>query len=114
MKFSKKIRKNVAAEPESRKWLWLQIGVGVILTIAVAAIYIFDADEDRAGSQPKSDHAGHHGANSAGMLASMTSGSPIGVNTAPAPDPTPEGMVWVPGGTFWMGCDTCEMPDAAP
>jgi len=23
-------------------------------------------------------------------------------------------MVWVPGGTFWMGCDACEMPDAAP
>ncbi|MBO0800827.1 MAG: formylglycine-generating enzyme family protein [Blastocatellia bacterium] len=23
-------------------------------------------------------------------------------------------MVWVPGGTFWMGCDDCGMPDAAP
>jgi len=23
-------------------------------------------------------------------------------------------MVWVPGGTFWMGCDDCGMPDAQP
>ena len=23
-------------------------------------------------------------------------------------------MVWVPGGTFWMGCDNCGMPDALP
>jgi formylglycine-generating enzyme required for sulfatase activity len=23
-------------------------------------------------------------------------------------------MVWVPGGTFWMGCDGCGMPDALP
>jgi formylglycine-generating enzyme required for sulfatase activity len=26
----------------------------------------------------------------------------------------PEGMVWIPGGTFWMGCEGCEMPDAVP
>ena len=114
MKFSKKIKKNVAAEPESRKWLWLQLGVGVVLTIAVATIYIFDANENQAASKPKSEHAGHHGSNSAGLQASVTNGSPTGVNTAPAPAPAPEGMVWVPGGTFWMGCDTCDMPDAAP
>src|SRR5262245_10480018 len=23
-----------------------------------------------------------------------------------APGPAPEGMVWIPGGTFWMGTDT--------
>jgi formylglycine-generating enzyme len=23
-------------------------------------------------------------------------------------------MVWVPGGTFWMGCESCGMPDALP
>ena len=25
-----------------------------------------------------------------------------------------EGMVWISGGTFWMGCENCEMPDALP
>jgi sulfatase modifying factor 1 len=28
--------------------------------------------------------------------------------------PVPEGMVWIPGGTFWMGCEVCEMSDASP
>ena len=81
MKFSKKIKRNVAAEPESRKWLWLQLGVGVVMTVVVATLYIFDARDNQVAS---------------------------------APGPAPEGMVWVPGGTFWMGCDACEMPDAAP
>ena len=38
----------------------------------------------------------------------------VEVSQAPAPGPAPEGMVWIPGGTFWMGCETCNMPDALP
>jgi formylglycine-generating enzyme required for sulfatase activity len=37
---------------------------------------------------------------------------PIQVNSATPPGPAPEGMVWIPGGTFWMG--STAFPDAKP
>ncbi len=30
------------------------------------------------------------------------------------PGPAPEGMAWVPGGRFWMGCGGCQLADAVP
>jgi sulfatase modifying factor 1 len=36
------------------------------------------------------------------------------VNAGAPPGTAPEGMVWIPGGTFWMGCEHCAMPDALP
>jgi sulfatase modifying factor 1 len=40
------------------------------------------------------------------------------VRTAPpnadSPGPTPEGMVWIPGGTYWMGADDPSRVDAKP
>jgi formylglycine-generating enzyme required for sulfatase activity len=38
----------------------------------------------------------------------------VSVNRTPPPGRAPEGMIWIPGGTFWMGCDDCGMPDATP
>ncbi len=32
----------------------------------------------------------------------------------PPPAPAPDGMVWIPGGSFWMGGDDSSMQDAGP
>ncbi len=50
-----------------------------------------------------------------GMLALIAAAS-IGAIYAYRAVNTPslDGMVWVPGGTFWMGCENCHMPDALP
>lgn len=36
------------------------------------------------------------------------------INAGPPPERAPEGMVWVPGGTFWMGGAGQAMPDTLP
>jgi formylglycine-generating enzyme required for sulfatase activity len=38
---------------------------------------------------------------------------PVLNGTSP-PGQAPLGMVWIPGGEFWMGCDGCGMADALP
>src|SRR5207244_11941415 len=36
------------------------------------------------------------------------------LNRPVAPVLAPSGIAWVPGGTFWMGCESCGMRDALP
>jgi len=66
------------------------IALAVVLTAGAAC-----------NSKPDSP-AGQHPA-SAPTPADATSAAAVHVNTAVAPGPAPSGMVWVPGGTFWMG-----------
>lgn len=57
-------------------------------------------------------HAAHQPATPAGVA--DPPGAAAVINTTPAPGAAPEGMVWIPGGRFWMGCESCGMPDALP
>ena len=67
-----------------------------------------------SGAEPADPHAAHQGAAAASPAAGGAGQAQAQVSTAPAPGPAPDGMVWVPGGTFWMGCENCGMPDALP
>jgi formylglycine-generating enzyme required for sulfatase activity len=47
------------------------------------------------------------------LLAAASTNAPVKADAKP-PGPAPEGMVWIPGGSFWMGADDGAMTDAKP
>lgn len=115
----KKKEKSVESQraPHAGKSLWWKLGLlAVVAACVVGAIYAFNANRrqtsggvDHGGGR----HAGHH-TTAEQTVPDAESAAAARINSAPAPGPAPEGMVWVPGGTFWMGCENCEMPDALP
>ncbi len=82
------------------------------MTLRRAAVFVWLLLPALGCSRPavrgEHDHSG-----SVPAPASATSAA-ARINTTPPPGTAPEGMVWVPGGTFWMGCEDCGMPDALP
>jgi formylglycine-generating enzyme len=106
-KWMTKTKKAQIVQKKSRASVWILAAVVVVLA-TIGAVY---ALRQTAGSDatPHDHHAQSHSASQ-----SSASGEPSRVNTTPAPGAPPEGMVWVPGGSFWMGCEDCNMPDAAP
>src|SRR5216117_2053246 len=69
------------------KWVWGVAVLALSVTLAAAlALHVRDSN-------------------------SATSGS-FATSAPPAPDRAPDGMVWVPGGSFWMGDP--RFPDAQP
>jgi sulfatase modifying factor 1 len=63
---------------------------------------------------PRPDPPPHHASPAVTGADDAKSAAAARVNPLTPPGPAPAGMVWVPGGTFWMGCEGCAMPDALP
>ena len=96
--------------------LWRGIGGVVLFSLlggAALTILIFRAERARAAmtlaaqGQPACDR---------GLSAakSSTQTAPQQLNSFRPPGPAPDGMVWVPGGVFWMGSDEPSFVDARP
>jgi formylglycine-generating enzyme len=88
----------------------------IVVAILFLTILLEGCRRESGGKQGGA-HIGGHGAHSAGAATAQSKNIEHGaahINQTPPPGPAPEGMAWVPGGTFWMGCDDCEMPDATP
>lgn len=79
--------------------------------VFAAALLTIGCSSANQSVQINDPHAGHHASTKTPDASSAAQAS---INKMPAPGTAPEGMVWIPGGTFWMGCDDCEMPDAEP
>src|SRR5262245_55468856 len=80
---------------------------------ALASALLFLTSCGAATPAPTESHAGHE---TPAALSTRDRGSSdaVRINTLTAPGPPPDGMTWIPGGTFWMGCEGCGMADALP
>lgn len=84
------------------------------MVVLLAAVSCREPQPEK--QQPAADaaHPASHAAHAPEPITQPTTAAAVRINTDPAPAEAPAGMVWIPGGTFWMGCESCGMPDALP
>jgi formylglycine-generating enzyme required for sulfatase activity len=107
------------------KWMWIVIGTLVCATLTAGLIY----RHDRAQLAQASQLAGAYCDNGIGAAKAQTVTRAIPaaptariaqtawtpkINDSKPREPAPAGMVWIPGGQFWMGNDDAHMPDSKP
>jgi formylglycine-generating enzyme required for sulfatase activity len=84
--------------------------LGAYEAFALISVVAMVSSCDRRDSISPESHAGHQTPAPSVARADAS----VRINTTAAPEPSPKDMVWIPGGTFWMGCEGCGMPDALP
>ncbi len=97
----------------SRPRWWYGFAGVLFLAAAMTAFFVKVSWLGRSEVDP---HAAHYsGAHSSGAkLPDAESAQVVSTNSSAPPGAVPDGMVWIPGGTFWMGCDDCDMSDTQP
>ena len=104
--------RNASQPARSSRWLWYG---GVALLIIGASIAVVLSISKRFAQPQVDSHSAHSGGHASGAKQpAAESAALVSTNTTPPPGAAPEGMIWIPGGTFWMGCDDCDMPDTQP
>lgn len=86
--------------------------LGAYVVIALAAALAMTAGCAAPAPVSSESHVGHQTPEP--LASGGAAADAVRINTTAAPGTPPKGMVWIPGGTFWMGCEGCGMPDALP
>jgi len=106
-------KRSIASSSRSRPWLLYAVALVLVLTAAIALLL----GKNKWFAQSQVDkHSAHHsdGHASGVKQPDAESAALVSTNSTTPPGAAPDGMVWIPGGTFWMGCDDCDMPDTQP
>jgi formylglycine-generating enzyme len=103
-------------EAVGSKWTWVIAGTLVGASLSAGLIYHqhvvqANASTDGASCDNGISAAKAHAVSSADLTPAAW--TPV-VNRDNPPGPTPDGMVWIPGGQFWMGADDSHMLDTKP